>query len=152
SKLTPVKGTVHLDGDPQHAGFHFRAVNEVDKNKAQTYFLRPSGKGEMGKEANYDPKKPDDKTMANLPWNAMSFVVGGTRYTAAYLHRPANRKEADYSERTYGRFGSYFAADCDAKKPLLVDYRLWLQEGEMTKEGVEARSADFVKPPTATVK
>ena len=88
----------------------------------------------------------------DLPWNAMSFVVGGKRYTAAYLDRPDNPKEARTSERTYGRFGSYFVAECDAKKPLVVDYRLWLQDGEMTKEGVEARSADFVKPPTATVK
>jgi hypothetical protein len=148
SKLTPVKGTVHVDGDPQHAGFHFRAVNEVDKNKEQTYFLRPFGKGEMGKETNY----PQDKKMVDLPWNVMSFVVGGKRYTAAYLDRPENPKEARYSERTYGRFGSYFVADCDAKKPLLVDYRLWLQEGEMTKAGVEALSADFVTPPGAMVK
>ena len=57
SKLTPVKGTVHLDGDPQHAGFHFRAVNEVDKNKDQTYFLRPDGKGDMGKETNGTPRR-----------------------------------------------------------------------------------------------
>jgi hypothetical protein len=148
SKLTPVKGTVKLDGDPQHAGFHFRAANEVDKNKDRTYFLRPFGKGEMGKERNW----PEDKKMADLPWNAMSFVVGGKRYTAAYLDRPANPKEARYSERTYGRFGSYFVAECADKKPLTVAYRLWLQEGEMTKEGVEARSVDFVTPPTATVK
>jgi hypothetical protein len=148
SKLTPVKGTVHLDGDPQHAGFHFRAVNEVDKNKNETYFLRPDGNGEMGKEKNY----PKDKMMVNLPWNAMSFVAGGKRYTAAYLDRPANPKEARYSERTYGRFGSYFVAECGDKKPLTVAYRLWLQEGEMTGDGVKALSRDFVSPPGAVVK
>jgi hypothetical protein len=149
SKLTPVKGTVKLDGDPQHAGFHFRAVNEVaDKTKDQTYFLRPDGKGEMGKERNY----PQDKQMVNLPWNAMSFVVGGRRYTAAYLDRPTNPKEARYSERTYGRFGSYFVAECSDAKPLTVAYRLWLQEGEMTADGVKARSEDFVNPPAVTVK
>jgi hypothetical protein len=148
SKLTPVKGTVKLDGDPQHAGFHFRAVNEVDKNKGQTYFLRPDGKGEMGKETNY----PQDKKMVDLPWNAMSFVANGKRYTAAYLDRPANPKEARYSERTYGRFGSYFVAECDPKKPLTVAYRVWLQEGEMTADGVKARSEDFVNPPGAKVK
>jgi hypothetical protein len=148
SKLTPVKGTVKLDGDPQHAGFHFRAVNEVDKNKGQTYFLRPDGKGEMGKESNY----PQDKKMVDLPWNAMSFVANGKRYTAAYLDRPSNPKEARYSERTYGRFGSYFVAECDPKKPLTVAYRVWLQEGEMTADGVKARSEDFVNPPGAKVK
>jgi hypothetical protein len=148
SKLTPVRGTLHLDGDPQHAGFHFRAVNEVNKNKNQTYFLRPFGKGEPGQETNY----PQDKRMVNLPWNAMSFVAGDKRYTAAYLDRPDNPKEARYSERTYGRFGSYFVADCSADRPLVVGYRLWLQEGEMTKEAVQALSMDFVKPLAGRVK
>jgi len=120
----------------------------ADKTKDQTYFLRPDGKGEMGKERNY----PQDKQMVNLPWNAMSFVVGGRRYTAAYLDRPANPKEARYSERTYGRFGSYFVAECSDAKPLTVAYRLWLQEGEMTADGVKARSEDFVNPPGAAVK
>jgi hypothetical protein len=148
SKLTPVKGTAHLDGDPQHAGFHFRANSDVEKTKDQTYFLRPSGKGEPGKETNY----PQDKTMVNLPWNSMSFVAGGKRYTAAYLDRPANPKEASYSERTYGRFGSYFVADCDEKKPLTVAYRLWLQEGEMNADVIKLLSADFVSPPGASLK
>src|SRR5579885_2220601 len=147
SKLTPEKGMVKLDGDPQHAGFHVRADNEVsDKAEKQTYFLRPDGKGMMGKERNW----PQDKKMVNLPWNAMSFVLGGKRYTAAYLDRPANPKEARYSERTYGRFGSYFVAECNDKKPLTVAYRLWLQEGEMTGDQVKAKDEDFVHPPTAT--
>jgi hypothetical protein len=151
SKLTPVKGTVKLDGDPQHAGFHFRAVNEVaDKTKDQTYFLRPDGKGEMGKERNWDPRTKDGPV--NLPWNAMSFVVGGKRYTAAYLDRPANPKEARYSERTYGRVGSYFVAECSESKPLTVVYRLWLQEGEMSAAGVKSLSEDFVNPPASAVK
>jgi hypothetical protein len=154
SKLTPVKGTVKLDGDPQHAGFHFRVSNDVSvaakAKKSGTYFLRPDGKGEPDTERNW--KTSADKNMADLPWNAMSFVIDNKRYTAAYLDRPTNPKEARYSERTYGRFGSYFVAECDEKKPLLVAYRLWLQEGEMTKEGIEAKSADFVTPPAVAVK
>jgi hypothetical protein len=148
SKLTPVKGAVHLDGDPQHAGFHFRANSDVEKTKDQTYFLRPFGKGEPGKEENY----PQDKKMVDLPWNAMSFVAGDRRYTAAYLDRPTNPKEARYSERTYGRFGSYFVADCSDKKPLTVAYRLWLQAGEMSADAVKAKAEDFVNPPAVTVK
>jgi hypothetical protein len=147
SKVTPVKGTMKVDGDPQHAGFHFRADNEVDKNKAQTIYIRPDGIGEAGKERNY----PADKAMVNLPWNGMSFVVGDKRYTTAYLDHPTNPKEARYSERTYGRFGSYFVAEATPEKPLVVRYRVWLQDGQMKPEQIAALSAAFVDPPQVTV-
>jgi hypothetical protein len=143
SKLTPVKGTVKLDGDPQHAGFHFRADNEVaDKTKKQTIFIRPDGADKPGATRNW----PADKGHVNLPWDAMSFVLGDERYTAAYLDRPTNPKEARYSERDYGRFGSYFVTEVTAGKPLTVAYRVWLQEGQMTGDAVAAKSAAFVQP------
>lgn len=51
---------IHLDGDPQHAGFHFRASQEVpDKTAKQTYYLRTDGKGEPGDYRNWDPKAAD---------------------------------------------------------------------------------------------
>jgi hypothetical protein len=148
SKVTPVKGTVKFDGDPQHAGFHFRADNEVDKNKAQTIFIRPDGVGEPGKERNY----PADKQMVNLPWDAMSFVLGDKRYTLAYLDNPANPREARDSERTYGRIGNYFVTEATPEKPLLVRYRLWLQEGQMKPQDVASLSTAFVEPVQVTVK
>src|SRR4051794_4909760 len=61
-------GTVKLGGDPQHAGFHFRADNEVsEKTSKETIFIRPNG-----------------------------------------ADKPTNPKEARFSERPYGRIGSYF--------------------------------------------
>ena len=43
SRLRPVKGTVHLDGDPQHAGFHFRAAIDVaDEDGQGTNHLHPA--------------------------------------------------------------------------------------------------------------
>src|SRR5262249_34552103 len=73
SHLTSKAGKVKLDGDPQHAGFHFRADNEVaEKTKKQTYYLRPDGPGQPGETRNWDPKTR--KGPVNLPWNAMSFV------------------------------------------------------------------------------
>lgn len=146
SELAPVIAPIKLDGDPQHAGFHFRAANEVDAKK--TYFLRPSGKGDEGKEQNW----PGNKEQVNLPWNAMSFVLGDKRYTCAYLDHPQNPKEARFSERTYGRFGSYFVHTVEEGKPLVVRYRLWVQEAEMKAEEIAAKSADFVDPPKVTLK
>ncbi len=145
SLLTPTDGPVKVDGDPQHAGFHFRASNEVaEKTSKQTIFVRPDGLGKPGTERNWDGKK--NTTHVNLPWLAMSFVAGGKRWTACYLDQPTNPKEARFSERTYGRFGSYFVTTATRDKPLLVDYRVWVQPGLMKGEEVAARSKAFVEP------
>jgi hypothetical protein len=150
SRLKTTDGTVKLDGDPQHSGFHFRADDEVSKDaaKAQTTFIRPYGVGKPGEERNW----PKEKEQVDLPWDAMSFVLGGQRYTAAYLDRPDNPKEARYSERTYGRFGSYFVAEVTKDKPLTVRYRLWLQEGQMKGDEVAGMDDAFVKPVKVNVK
>ncbi len=75
SRLKTTGGKVRVDGDPQHAGFQFRASNEVVATKNQTYYLHPDGKGEMGKERNW----PQDKAMVDMPWHVMSFVLDGQR-------------------------------------------------------------------------
>lgn len=138
---------VRLDGDPQHAGFHFRANQEVSKNgKENTYYLRPDGKGKNGETRNWEPKGKDAKTI-NLPWNACSFVTGGKRYTVVRINHPDNPKETRGSEREYGRFGDYFEYDLTADKPLKLKYRVWVQEGEMTVEQCNALAQAFVHPP-----
>jgi hypothetical protein len=146
SRLVSKAGPVRLDGDPQHAGFHFRADNEVaDATARQTYYLRPDGRGKPGETRNWAANNRDPKSI-NLPWNAMSFVLGDTRYTAFYLDRPGNPKEARYSERDYGRFGSYFEYDLTENRPLEVRYRVWLQAGEADVPHVQAASRNFVEP------
>ncbi|QDU23539.1 DUF6807 family protein [Urbifossiella limnaea] len=138
--------SVKLDGDPQHAGFHFRANMEVAlKNAKQTYYLRPDGKGELGATRNWDPKGKDPKTI-NLPWDACSFVVGGKRYTVLRVGHPDNPGEARGSERDYGRFGDYFEYEITPQKPLRVRYRVWAQEGEMTAAEAAAIAAAFRAP------
>lgn len=148
SRLTTKVGPIKLDGDPQHAGFQFRASNDVaDKTKAKTYYLRPDGVGKPGETRNWDAKSRDAKCV-NLPWKGMCFALGdGTVYTAAYLDHPANPKEARASERDYGRFGTYFEYQLTEDKPLEVRYRLWLQDGEMKASDLEALSANFITPP-----
>lgn len=149
SILTTDLDKVRLDGDPQHAGFHFRANSAMEKNTKETYFIRPDGKGKAGEQKNWEPKGKAGPV--NLPWNAMSFVLEGKRYTVVYLDHPNNPKEARQSERTYGRIGTYFEYDLTKEKPLKVQYRLWFQEGEPSVEQCEALSKAFVNPPTAKV-
>ena len=149
SELTTPLDKVHLDGDPQHAGFHFRANSSMEKNTKETVFIRPDGKGKPGEEKNWDPKTKMGPV--NLPWDAMSFVFDGKRYTVVYLDNPDNPKESRTSERCYGRIGSYFVYDLTKEKPLKVKYRLWFQEGEPTVEQCEALSKAFVANPTVKV-
>jgi len=149
SRLASAGGTVKVDGDPQHAGFQFRAAQEVaEGDQKATYYLRPDGKGGPGETRNW----PGNKDFVNLPFNAMSFVIEGTRYTAVYIDKPTNPKEARFSERSYGRFGSYFVHEIEEDTPMEVNYRIWLQEGEMTVDQAAALSTDFVEPVEITVK
>jgi hypothetical protein len=151
SELKTDRKSVKLDGDPQHAGFHFRANMEVaEKTKGETYYLRPDGKGKPGETRNWDPKGADPRTV-NLPWDAMCFVVGGKRYTVLRVGHPDNPKDARGSERDYGRFGDYFAYELTPEKPLRVKYRVWVQAGEMTGEQCTAIAAGFVSPPAVKV-
>jgi hypothetical protein len=151
SRLSTTLPKVRLDGDPQHAGFQFRASQFVPDNTAkQTYYLRPDGKDQPGNFRNWS-NQPNETEVnlkhVDLPWNALSFVMeGDKRFTCCYLDHPANPKPARFSERDYGRFGSYFEYDLTPDSPLEVQYRLWLQEGEMTVEQVAALSEDFAKP------
>jgi hypothetical protein len=149
SRLSATGGPVRLDGDPQHAGFQFRASNDVaDKTAKQTYYFHPDGQGAPGATRNW----PQDKGMIDLPWYAMSFVLDNQRYTCCYLNHPHNPKESRFSERDYGRFGGYFMQDVTEKQPLVVNYRLWLQNGEMSPEQAAALHAAFAKPPRTNVK
>lgn len=147
SVLTTELPSVKLDGDPQHAGFHFRANNDVAaKTEKQTYYLRPDGKGKNDETRNWEPKKPDPKTI-NLPWDACCFVLGDKRYTVLRVTHPDNPGEARGSERNYARFGDYFEAEVTPAKPLRVKYRVWVQEGEMTVPEAAAIAAAFRSPP-----
>jgi hypothetical protein len=169
SRLETAGEKVRLDGDPQHSGFHFRAANEVaekgrpqikngkptaEKINPDTVFIRADGVSKPGDAINWDPKpgaKNDPRTI-NQPWKGMSFLLGGERYTVAMLDLPSNPKEARFSERDYGRFGSYFAYDLTKDHPLEIRYRVWLQKGMMTPEQIAALAADFAEPVEASVK
>lgn len=142
-------GDIVLDGDPQHAGFHFRASQEVpDRTKDKTYYVRVDGVGKPGEFRNW----PDQKDQVNFPWKGLSFMLGGERYTVANLDRPENPKESRFSERDYGRFGSYFQYTISENKPLEVNYRIWVQPGEMTVDQIDAMAKDFTGPPSVTIK
>ena len=130
-----------LDGDPQHAGFQFRASNEVASSTAkQTYYVRPKeGRDDMGKTKNW----PGDKDMTNLPWKAQSVMVGDQRHFTLYLDHPDNPKPSYYSERDYGRFGSYFKTQAKPGNPVRIKYRLIIGTKELKRSECEKLSLAF---------
>jgi hypothetical protein len=149
SILRTTGGDIRLDGDPQHSGFQFRASQEVpEKTKDQTYYIRPTGIGKPGECLNW----PNQKDQVNFPWKGLSVVIGGQRYTIANLDRPENPKEARFSERDYGRFGSYFVYTITPEKPLKLNYRIWVQAGEMTPEQIAGLARDFAEPVKVAIK
>src|SRR4029077_840617 len=120
----------------------------------QTYFLRTDGKGPLTENGGKgdETRNWDDKTnnhrAIHLAWDAMSFELGDKkkRYTVVYLDRKSNPKEARFSERDYGRIGSYFEYELDENKPLEISYRIWLQPGDAMISDIAAQSANFVEP------
>jgi len=143
TRLATTGGKVTVDGNAPHAGFQFRADQEVaETTGGQTYFIHPDGQTNPGQAR---------ASAFDLAWDAMSFVLGENRYTVVYLDRPDNPKPAEYNERTYGRFGSYFKYEIEEGKDLVARYRIWLQDGELTAEKAVALSNDFVDPPETSV-
>ncbi len=143
SKLASQRGEISLDGDRQHAGFQFRAAPEVGaKNAAR--FMRP---------ANFE-QKPDAIQVGDagtppphidLTWFAMNFPVGEQRFTVEYFDNPNLPKPALFSERPYGRFGTFFKTKVAADKPLELKYRLIVSAGEApTVAAIQKRYDQFV--------
>ena len=130
-----------------------------------TYYLRPDGKAKPGEFRNWSDKPKENeinKAHINLPWLAICFslpevdedgnVVADSKnfekYTVCYLNADSNPKPSRFSERDYGRFGSYIPTTIPSGKFLNLDYRYWIFKGEKTVEEIDALSKRFENPVT----
>jgi len=140
--LRAVRGEVMLDGDPEHAGFQYRAANAVAAGgpevKARYLFDREG----------IDPRKDRD-----LPWVAMEYGLGGRRYSVQHVNHPANPSPTVYSAyRDYGRFGAFFKKKIESGQELSLRYWIWVGEGSMpSREQLAGRYTAVVKRPSAKV-
>lgn len=144
SRLETELPEVLLDGDRQHAGFQFRAAQEVaDGNAAK--FLRPQGVPQKPPVIQVnDNQAPDDHI--NLNWFAMQFPVAEKSYCVQYLEAPGMPRPARYSERAYGRFGTFFQAVVTPEKPLVMNYRLFVTtEAPPSPEQLQNRWEQYAK-------
>lgn len=137
TELKAVRGDVYLDGDPEHAGFQYRAHDSVAKGGKEVkpaYLFHKDG---------VDPKKD------NLPWVAMSYGLGERQYCVQYMDHPDNPKPTVYSaNRDYGRFGAFFQQKINAGEVLKLLYRIWIVDDEMPKrETLSSKYSAFVDSP-----
>ena len=117
SKLKAVAGDVTLDGDPEHAGVHFRAANEVDTK--QTMYVYPKEKAKPHADLDY-------------PWVGETYVLGDKHYSVVEMNHPDNPKGTKFSAyRDYARFGAFCKAGIKSGETLTVKYRFLVAEGEM---------------------
>ena len=142
TELKAVRGDVFLNGDPEHAGFQYRAHDDVAKGGKEvkaTYLFHKDG---------IDPKKDH-----NLPWVSMSYGLNDRRYNVQHINHPGNPEPTIYSAyRDYGRFGAFFKEEIPAGKTLILRYRIWVGRGEMPKrQELANRYSTFVEVPKVEV-
>jgi len=142
AELKAVRDDVYLDGDPEHAGFQYRAHDAVAKGGKEVKAIY------LFHEDGIDPGKDKD-----LPWAAMSHGLGNRQYSVQYMNHPDNPKATIYSAyRDYGRFGAFFQQKIKAGETLTLAYRIWVGQGEMPqRQELVNRYSAFVNGPTAQV-
>lgn len=144
TQLVSQRGELKLEGDRQHAGFQFRAAQEVaEKNSAR--YIRPEG-APQGADAVQVGDAGDPPPHSNIPWVAMSYEVDGHRYTTEYFEAPSLPKPSLFSERPYGRFGAFFKTKLTPDKPLTMRYQVNILAGDPpSRDVVQKRFDTFAK-------
>ncbi len=144
TKLESRRGEITLSGDRQHAGFQFRAAQDVaEKNSAR--YLRADGAPQQP-EAVQVGDAGDPPPHSNIPWVAMTYPLADQKYTIEYFEDPSLPKPSLFSERPYGRFGAFFKATLTEDKPLTMTYRVNVLPGEPpTRTAIQQRFDLFAK-------
>jgi hypothetical protein len=144
TRLASQRGDITFDGDRQHAGFQFRAAQPIaDSNGGR--FLRPATFPQeevaiqVGDKGNPPPH-------INLGWFALTYELDGQRYNVEYFDNPNLPKPALFSERPYGRFGTFFKTTLKAGSPLKLQYRVVVSAGDQPAVGaIQSRYDAFVE-------
>jgi hypothetical protein len=143
TKLESRRGDITLNGDRQHAGFQFRAAQPVAESNGGTY-LRPKS-FPQGTAAVQVGDKGDPPAHINLDWFALSYEINKQRYTVEYFDNPNLPKPSLFSERPYGRFGTFFKTTLKVDTPLEMKYRIIVARGKPSVDGVQSRYDAFRK-------
>lgn len=134
SVLKAVAGDTCLNGDPEHAGVHYRPADELDKTKTVYRFPRDTD----------DPRKDKD-----LPWAAETYVLGGKSYTVQQMNYPDNPPDTVWSAyRDYGRLGAFVTKELKHGESLALRYRFWVLAGEAPpRDALQQQWQEFARAP-----
>jgi len=162
SKLKALADDVILDGDPEHAGVHYRPANEVDR--AATHYCLPREGVPQGMDAAAEWGPMSVTTLegkrtgvtripqADLPWAAISYSLGGKRYFAQEISASGNPPGGIWSAyRDYGRFGVFQKGEIKAGQTLTLRHRFWVGAGDPPSRAVLQKQCDeFARAPAAS--
>jgi len=122
SKLRAPACDVMLDGDPEHAGVHYRPANQLDVKKTLYVFPR---------------EKANAKVDLDYPWVGETYTLGNKQYSVVQMNHPDNPRGTKFSAyRDYGRFGAFFTKTLRSGDSLMVKYRFLVADGEMPRAAV----------------
>lgn len=142
----PGSGEVDLGGDPHHAGFHFRAAQEVTGEPEDTK-AKTTGLATFTTPASAQEGK--NSTTTNADWVACFFKIKEHPYVVAHFDHPSNPRPITYSVRPYGRFGSYCPMKVKEGEPLKLRYRLivmnaqWTDAAKLTLDAMAKRYTKY---------
>lgn len=104
---------IALRGDPQHAGFQFRAAEDVHQAQDDTVYVRPDS-----------AHGGDNDVWQDLGWAMIRYRLRGQDYDVVHVSHPENPGPSVYSTRAYGRFGSFQEFDLEPGKSVVLRYRV----------------------------
>jgi hypothetical protein len=126
SELTPILADVRLDGDPEHAGFQYRAHNAVAEGSADVKAVYT-----------FPGEDVDPTSDVDLPWAAMTYGLYGKRYHVLHMNHPDNPTPTYYSAyRDYGRFGAFPVLDIARGETGVLRYGVYVGLGELPERAV----------------
>ena len=131
STLAATNGDVELRGDPEHAGFQYRPLNEVAENKSAKYTFHEEGVTAKGSK--------------DLPWVANTHKIAGDTWTVQHMNHPSNPRGYVYSAyRDYGRFGSFFQQNISNGESLTLKYRIRITKGGADRAALAEAYSTFL--------
>ncbi|HBO51239.1 MAG: PmoA family protein [Planctomycetota bacterium] len=142
--IEAVSDNVSLKGDPQHAGFQYRAVESKPGKGNKTTYVR-STESTGGKNDVWE----------GAEWITGIFQHGENNYAVTHMDHPKNPRPTVYSTRNYGRFGAYFEKDLKKGEKVELRYRIFIvdtkKHSDVSVTRYEKKYWDYIEPSKVSV-